>query len=275
MSQLNFYQIFPKQKMPIAADTQSYNLPKRAKSFCYPFKQAANTGVYAFPPIDFSIFQSEDYLDISVPTSAGQPLIKRLPKRVGAANFIALGEINSTLSKQCLQQYRQRIKAMQDLNIPAFIDIDSFGFYEVMLNILVEEDPFGFYLQIWLGGVVTLSSPNKQSVNSNSEVLIKHPTNIAHDCGFMCLDAVIDTAKWQGWLAVVIKPQVKNEWVHFNQQTPICQIIALNQANTSLSSETFDNIPDKYFVAPLQWHLFDTDYGVKLGKYQRLMPPLR
>ncbi|MBO1256501.1 hypothetical protein J3L16_12485 [Alteromonas sp. 5E99-2] len=260
MATLHFHQIYPYQALPKLARETDYSIPKRAKSFCYPFKTAANKGVYAFPPINFSIFMSDEYLDIRAEKKEGGTFYKRIPKKQGGANFVLLSDVDKKGSDTCLSAYRKKIKT-SGVGVPESIDVDTFGFYEIMLNVIVEEDPFDFYLQVWLGGVVDYESAGGISV--------KHPTNVDHNSGFICLDADINTEVWKGWFAVVLKPTRKEEWIEFNQDKPICQIIGAQVPIEALCTHEFENLSDRLFFAPLEWHIFEGDYGLKPGKYQR------
>jgi hypothetical protein len=258
MSSLNFYQLYPYQKLPELASDVSYKLPKRADFFCHPFKTAARRGVFAYSPFNFSIRMTHTHLDFKAPKADGSLFQKRVEKKIGASNFVLLSDIDEKRSDECLAKYRARINKG---DVPDYIDINSFGFYEIMINIIVEEDPFDFYLQIWLGGSLAL--------DTDGQILIKHATNVLNDAGFVCLDAEINTKMWQGWLAIVIKPTRINEWIHIDSNTPICQILGLSEPIQSLHNLQFDKISDSQFQTPLDWHLFDPEYINKPGKYMR------
>jgi hypothetical protein len=258
MSSLNFYQLYPYQKNPQLASDTSHQLPKRADFFCHPFKTAAKQGVFAYAPFDFSFLVTDTHLDIKAQKSDGTLFKKRVEKQIGAANFVLLSDIDEERSNECLTKYRARIDKKV---VPEHIDIDTFGFYEIMVNVIVEEEPFGFYLQIWLGGSYELEGDGK--------ILIKNATNVLNNAGFTCLDANIDTQMWQGWLAIVIKPTRQNEWIHIDSNTPICQIIGTSEPIQSLKCLSFDRISDSQFQKPLDWHLFDPEYALKPGKYMR------
>ena len=171
MATLHFHQIYPYQALPQLAKDTSYPIPKRAKSFCYPFKAAAKKGVYAFPPINFSVFMSEEYLDIRAEKKGGGTFNKRILKQQGAANFVLLSDVDKKGSDNCLSAYRNKIKT-SGIDIPESIDLDTFGFYEIMLNVIVEEDPFDFYLQVWLGGVIDYDGTGGISVKHLSLIHI-------------------------------------------------------------------------------------------------------
>ena len=70
--------------------------------------------------------------------------------------------------------------------------MDSFGFYEVLLNMFVEENPYNAFIQLWVGGIIgtALRTP----------IWIKQSTNVQIDPGYICLDGVVDVSKWHGWL---------------------------------------------------------------------------
>ena len=258
MATLDFYQLYPYQPLPKLASGASYAIPKRAAFFCHPFKLAAKKGVYAFAPFDFSVLVTDAYLDFKAVKADGSLFEKRVEKKPSAANFVLLSDIDAQRSEECLTSYRSRLKSHA---IPNFIDVETFGFYEIMVNIIVEEDPFDFYLQIWLGGTLHL--------DGDGQISIKHATNVLHDAGFICLDADVDTDMWQGWLAIVVKPTRKNDWIHFNKDTPICQIVGTNQAIEKLSCHAYKEVSNEQFCKPLDWHLFDPNYVAKPGKYQR------
>jgi hypothetical protein len=131
-----------------------------------------------------------------------------------------------------------------------------------MLNVVIEESPFDIYLQIWLGGTMELSSQD-----GNGDIWIKHPSNVNTDPGFITLDGKIDTQLWQGWLAIVIKPTRKNQWVHISQQQPLCQIVSYSSPIQSLNNIPFEQLTSEEVCGPLDWHIFANDYGIKPGKY--------
>ena len=118
MATLHFHQIFPHQTLPILSKETSFSIPKRAQFFCHPFKMAANKGLYAYPPIDFSVCVTDKYIDIKAPLNNGGEFNKRVNKEVGAANFILLSNIDKTMSDTCLKQYRDKLKSNNKLKRP-------------------------------------------------------------------------------------------------------------------------------------------------------------
>lgn len=257
---LTFHQIYPKQKMPVKAQSYSHNTVKRAELFCHPFKQARDAGSYFFSPIAFEFKLTDEHLLLRTLRDDGNYKEVAIDKAKAPSNnhFLLLQDTSPTESERCLDIYRH---AMRDQDVPDFIDRDSFGFYEVMVNAFVEEEPHDFFLQIWLGGVV--ETPEGVSV------LVKHPSNTQMDPGFLCLDATIDTHQWRGWLAVVIKPQRKNEWVSISTDQPICQIVGANTLIDDLHCVPYKKVDLDTFMEPIRWHIFDPSYGRKAGKYQR------
>lgn len=265
MSSLIFKQIYPFQALPTLAQKHEFDTPQRAKMFCYPFSKAAKSGAYLYPPVDFSYHMTDDKLAIKITKSDQSILIKEFDKKVGAANFILLQDYAPQMSEQCLSKYRARI---DDDIVPNHIDKSNFGFYEIMLNVVIEPSPFDFYIQIWLGGTLELIP---ESASSSANIWIKHPSNIASDCGFVTLDGIIDTQLWQGWLAVVIKPTQKNQWIEISTQQPLCQVLGVNEAIDSLENIKFDDVSDQDICKPLNWHIFEGDYGLKPGKYLKVL----
>ena len=260
MTLLRFHQIYPYQKMPVLAKDYQAIIPKRAELFCHPFKQAKNTGCYFFSPIDFEFKLSEQQLQLRVQKDDGS--FKRweisITDKTSNNNFILLSDISEQKSDACLSSYRQRIIKEK---VPDFINVDSFGFYEVMVNVFLEKDSQEVFLQIWLGGVL--------ETEQGESILIKHPSNVLADLGFICLDGIIDSSTWQGWMAVVIKPTDKECWVKVNSEQPLCQVIGLPTAISSLETISAENVESDVFMKPIQWHLFDETYNRKPGKYQR------
>jgi hypothetical protein len=130
-----------------------------------------------------------------------------------------------------------------------------------MVNVFLEKDSQEVFLQIWLGGVL--------ETELGESIFIKHPSNLLVDSGFICLDGIIDCSKWQGWMAVVIKPMKKECWVKVNREQPLCQIIGMPAQISSLENISAENVEAEVFMKPIQWHLFDETYNRKPGKYQR------
>jgi len=264
MTTLRFYQIFPQQKPPLLANGWHTSIPRRAQLFCHPFKAAMQQGCLAFSPVNFSFKCSTDTLQLKIPDKENPSNEKTLltVDRNERTNhqFVTLGDVDADLSQRCLGQYRQRIPRAE---LPEGIELDEFGFYEVMINVFTEEAPYGFFLQIWLGGVLETSNDNP--------LLIKSAVNASLNSGFQCLDAVVDTTRWKGWLAIVIQPTQQDCWITIDQNTPLCQIIGLNEPITACETIPFDEVDDAVFLEPLRWHLFDPKYSRKPGKYQRLM----
>ncbi len=262
MTTLQFNQILPIQKMPMLAKDYQATIPTRAKAFCYPFKQAAAQGAYLFSPLDFQFKLTDTSLEVRTITDDGsyKTITIDIQGENTNNNFILLSDISHSKSSECLNLYRERIKKTQ---VPGHIDIENFGFYEVLLNVIVEEEPFGAFIQLWIGGV-----PITQPGNT---VWIKQATNVMMDSGYTCLDAQIDTSQWHGWLAIVLKPTRKNTWVDVKQEHPICQILGIPKQIEKIENIPFQNIENEIFLTPLKWHIFDEDYGKKPGKYQRMM----
>ncbi len=266
MATLHFNQILPSQKMPqLAKDyvTSSAKLPKRAKAFCYPFKAAANQGAYFFSPLDFEFKLNDEQFLLRAKQDNGEYKtieINSSDAPTTSNQFILLSDISPQRSDQCLAAYRERLA---DVTLPDFINRDNFGFYEILLNVIVEEAPFGVFLQLWLGGVVT--------TDPGGEVWIKQAANVQVDPGYTTLDALIDVERWQGWLAIVLKPTRKNEWVSVDSEQPVCQLLGYDNPIEAINTIPMAQISDELFCAPLKWHVFDPNYAAKPGKYQRLM----
>lgn len=266
MTCLQFNQILPLQKMPILAQDHIAELPKRAQAFCHPFRHASQQGCYFFPPIDFQFKLTDKLFELRTINDSGsyKTVTIDLENPTSGNTFILLSDISPEQSSQCLTKYRDRIKqGLGSKPIDVDIDIDNFGFYEVMLNVLVEEEPFGVFIQLWLGGVI-MTEPG-------CSVWIKQATNVLMDPGYSCLDAQIDTSLWQGWLAIVLKPNRKNVWVSVDKQQPICQVLGYPEPITKLDNIPFHQVANETFLQPLDWHIFDRNYGVKPGKYQRMI----
>lgn len=245
--------------MPVLARDYQVQIPKRADFFCHPFKAATKTGVYAFSPLDFRFKLNQQELVLEAKKEDGTILQKRITRgQISNNNFVLLSDIAPTRSQRCLQQYRARIP---DASVPESIDKQEFGFYEVLLNIMIEEDPFDCYIQMWLGGVFSQQDAQK--------LWVKHPVNALPDPGFICLDAEVDTSIWQGWFAVVLKPTRNNQWIEISQDQPVCQLLSLPSPIQTLCNIPFENISQQAFLTPIQWHIFSGDYGFKPGKYQR------
>lgn len=263
MSQLIFDQIYPFQTLPVLAKSHRADLPKRADFFCHPFKTAAKSGVYAFPPIDFRFKLTESSLCIEAETDTGGVFQKNLHLgQQSNNNFVLLSDVSPGKSDECLQRYRSKIP---DDEVPAHINKQDFGFYEVLLNAFVEEQPFNGFIQCWLGGVV-----HTKAVEPNDgKIWIKHASNVNMDSGFECLDAVVDTQIWKGWLAVVLRPTRLNQWVEVSRQTPLCQIVSMHDEINDLQVNRFNEIRQERFLEPIRWHMFDPEYGLKPGKYAR------
>ncbi|MFT6992655.1 MAG: hypothetical protein ACJASL_004655 [Paraglaciecola sp.] len=265
MSQLQFEQIFPYQQVPKLAKDHRYNLPKRAGFFCHPFKTAAKTGVYAYAPIPFRFKLTPTQLILQADTETAEVFELSVDRNQSSNNnFVLLSDVAANKSQQSLRRYRSRIP---DDIVPQHIVKGEFGFYEVLINVFVEEDPFDSFIQIWLGGVITLNTDE----GKKGELWVKQASNVNINAGYECLDAIIDTSVWQGWFAVVLKPTRMNEWVHVTLEQPLCQIIGVHDEITELLVHEFDEVSEHAFLEPLKWHMFDPQYNVKPGKYTRML----
>jgi hypothetical protein len=262
MTTLQFNQILPSQKMPILSKDYVTALPKRAKAFCYPFKAAKNEGVYCFSPLDFAFkLTDEQFLLRATTTNGEDKTITIDASTVSTTNqYILISDIDPEQSSQNLKTYRARIP--KEI-VPDTINADNYGFYEVLLNVLVEEEPFGVFIQLWLGGVVT--------TDPGTPLWIKQAANVNMDPGYQCLDAVVDVSAWQGWLAIVLKPTRKDQWVEVNTTEPVCQMLAYPGNISQLDTIPMAQVSDQLFLEPLRWHSFDANYAVKPGKYQRMI----
>ncbi len=260
MATLRFHQIYPYQKMPVLAKDFQVVIPKRAELFCHPFKQAKDMGCYFFSPIDFDFKLTDDEFQLRVKKDDNSFKNWNIPINEESSNnnFILLSDLSEQKSNECLDRYRERIVKTK---VPDFIDIDNFGFYEVMVNVFIEKDIQEVFLQIWLGGVL--------ETELGTKVFIKHPSNIIPNPGFICLDGMVDSSRWQGWMAVVIKPTHKDTWIQVTRELPLCQIIGVSNPITTLKNIIAENVDKDIFMKPIQWHLFDEMYNRKPGKYQR------
>lgn len=259
MSLIRFHQIYPYQNLPVLAKGFQADIPKRAELFCYPFKEAKNAGCYFFSPIDFEFKLSDQGIQLRVEREdkCSKEWDIAIDNESSNNNFILLSDLSEEKSNACLKKYRERINKEK---VPDCIDVDNFGFYEVMVNTFIEKESREVFLQIWLGGVIE---------TEDTSIFIKHPSNVLPDPGFICLDGVIDSSKWQGWMAVVIKPTRKNSWVRVSKNSPLCQIMAYPVPMTTLENITAEKVKSDIFMKPIQWHLFDETYNQKPGKYQR------
>ena len=257
---LQFHQILPQQKMPVLAQSYKTSLPKRAKAFCHPFKQAARQGCYFFPPLDFDFRLQGELFELVAKGDNGndKTLTIDTHQTNNQNHYILLSDISPEQSKDALASYRSRIDSSL---LPTHIDINQFGFYEVLLNVLVEEPPFGVYIQLWLGGVLT--------AQPGCNIWVKQAANIMQDSGYTCLDGQINITQWQGWLAIVLKPTRQGQWVQVTKEQPICQILTYPNETTTLQTIPSADIDNEILMQPLKWHVFDLNYGVKPGKYQR------
>lgn len=261
MAILRFHQIYPHQPLPVMAKDFKVDIPRRAELFCHPFKEVLQQGCYFFSPLNFSFRCNQDSLQIRVPGLHSDKDFELTFNRDKATEtgYVALHQYAPEQSENCLAQYRQRIPAEE---LPEHIPLNDFGFYEIMINVFAEEDPYGFFLQVWLGGVLETEVDSPQ-------LLIKSATNVNMNSGFTCLDAVIDAHQWQGWMAVVIQATEHDKWVHIKQDMPLCQGLILDEKMNNCETVLFNNVEQSKFLEPLRWHLFDEKYGRKQGKYQR------
>jgi len=69
-----------------------------------------------------------------------------------------------------------------------------------MVNVFLEKDSQEVFLHIWLGGVL--------ETEQGESIFIKHPSNVLAGLGYICLDGVIDSSKWHGWL-LLLNQQIK------------------------------------------------------------------
>jgi hypothetical protein len=52
---------------------------------------------------------------------------------------------------------------------------------------------------------------------------------------------------------------------------PICQAVGYPGVIEQLHNIPMAQIEDKWFLQPLRWHVYDPNYGLKAGKYQRMI----
>lgn len=279
---LTFYQLYPYCQSPVLAKTYPPSIPKRARQYCMPVNTACRDGVLFFPPLTMQAkltkqslllrYQTEDgeekqhaialhaegdvsgVVESSESSSADDEVT--LNTKCSNNNYIIIHDLSPARSDKLQKEYRAR---MQNEMVPSNIDKDNFGFYEVLANAMVE--PEGAYLQLWLGGVIQTAP--------GTSVMVKHPSNFMSNTGWQCLDAIVETDRWHGWFAVVIQIPNNNEWVTIDEKKPLCHVVPLSQGNTSLAVTELSDVPQKHFVGPLAWHVFDPEYGIKPGKYQR------
>ncbi|HED34898.1 MAG TPA: hypothetical protein ENJ08_11935 [Gammaproteobacteria bacterium] len=257
---LTFHQLYPEQTLPILAKDYAHNTPRRAELFCHPFKEARDAGCYFFSPVAFDFKLTDKSLSIRSKRDDGTYKAFEVLKSEAPSNnnFILLQDVSEKTSERCQEYYRDRLK---DQPLPDFINRETFGFYEIMLNVFAEKSPDDFFIQIWLGGVIETPAGVK--------VAVKHASNTQMDAGFLCLDGIIDTGQWHGWFAVVLKPQRKNEWVSVNCHQPLCQITGDSKVIDTLNIIPSKEVATDIFIKPVQWHICDKTYGRKPGKYQR------
>ena len=256
---LQFYSIYPGQKPPCLAKDTTSDLPKRAKLFCHPFRAALQAGYHFFSPIDFDVHLTDNEMQLRTTSDEGVEKIVTITNDPDnqQPSYLLLQDTSPSKSKQALAEYRERLK---DEQLPEGINLDTFGFYEVMVNGLYEGNN-DFFIQLWLGGVV--------ETPPGYAAWVKHPGNRLLSNGLTCLDGLIETDRWQGWFAIVLKPEIKNEWLSVSTEQPICQILPYPLQSCELHSTTSSNTPQDKFLEPLKWHIFDPSYGRKPGKYQR------
>ncbi|PCK03388.1 MAG: hypothetical protein COA42_21240 [Alteromonadaceae bacterium] len=267
---LNFYHIYPYCQAPVLAKKYTPAVPKRARQYCMPVNAACREGMLFFPPLTMQAKLTSQSLLLRYQTEDGEQKQHEIAlhaqneidtetstnTRCSNNNYIIIHDLSPSRSDELQKKYRAR---MQDESMPDYIDKDNFGFYEVLANAMIE--PEGAYLQLWLGGVIQTAP--------GTSVMIKHPSNFISDPGWHCLDAIVESDHWHGWFAVVIQIPNNNEWVTIDENKPLCQAIPLTQGSTSLELSALDEIPQEHFTGPLKWHVFDPEYGVKPGKYQR------
>jgi len=251
---LTFHQLYPEQAMPILAKDYAHNTPRRAALFCHPFKAARNAGCYFFSPVAFDFKLTDESLSLRAKRDDGTYKELEVFKTDAPTNnhFILLQDISQKTSERCLKYYRSRLKCHP---LPDFINRDTFGFYEIMVNVFAENSPDDFFIQVWLGGVIQTPPGVK--------VGVKHASNVQMDAGFLCLDAIVDSAQWHGWFAVVLKPQRKNHWVSISCDQPLCQIVGDSHVIDTLNVIASSEVATDIFVEPVQWHICDKSYGRK------------
>lgn len=86
---------------------------------------------------------------------------------------------------------------------------------------------------------------------------------------------VVDVSNWQGWLAIVLKPTRKDEWVGIDANQPICQAVGYPGIIEQLQNRPMAQVIDELFWVHLHWHVYDPTYGIKPGKYQRTIKKAR
>lgn len=124
-----------------------------------------------------------------------------------------------------------------------------------------EEDPFGFFVQVWLGGVV--------QVDEGTKLLVKHPTNLLQNRDYEVLDGIVESDRWMGLFAVALRPRVYNRWISVDTDTPLCQVLPYQFQDCQVETVAGKDVPRNVYMDTVRWHCYDPEYGAKLGKYQR------
>lgn len=254
---VRYHQIHLGTPLPVMASEFPTPMPRRAALFCPPFKEGRDAGFFAFSPCDFSFFLGDDFLELRVRKDDGTYHTVRADgdSEIGVdarERTIMLSDVSEMQSEDAYEYYLDRLpEPLQDFAY----------FYQVLFYAVKEEAEFGYWIQIYLGGMI--------ETHEDCTIMVKHPTNALDSHPFVVMDGVVETGKWSGTMNIGIKPLVKNRWVDISKSTPLCQFVGYSNQIQNLDVIESENVSDHNFKATLDWYFGEPNYRRKPGRYQR------
>jgi hypothetical protein len=257
------YAILPRIKPPVSCKGYPYAVPIRAKHFCQPMRAPYEEGCLFFSPIDFDFRCSSDRFELRAKRDNGD----WFESSSDADGGLSIADVSSSWHEECVATYRARLAHEE---IPRHYDRSSPDYPSTLITFMKEEEPFGFFLQVWLG-IVVVTQPG-------SKLFMREPTvTQLADRGFRHLDAIIETDRWHGYLQALLRPTAFDRWISVKSSQPISQGLICGLQHNVLSHTAIDQVPQHRLMDPMRWQLFDPTYqlGRKRGKYQLQMRKLK
>ncbi|MEM7241502.1 MAG: hypothetical protein AAF429_04895 [Pseudomonadota bacterium] len=255
---VRYQQIYPYTKLPVLANKYKSDMPKRARLFCPPFREGKETGFYLFPPVDFSFYLADDYMKMRFLKPEGSYFEVSVDRNsaIGADDLdrkVRLEQVSEQLYEDTSDYYFERLSA----ETRPFLE-----FYNYLFYLGREEEPFDFWILIYIGGLIETDPGNR--------IVVKHPSNVLTDHPFIVYDGIVESSKWPGTLNIGIKPLRKNEWIFVSRETPLCQVVGQNFEIKSLEVVESKKVDDDTFDWTLEWYFLNSkNYKKKPGQYQR------
>jgi hypothetical protein len=253
-ARIRTYALLPRVRAPIPAQQYRAAIPKLARQYCLPAKAPLAEGCLFFPLFDFDFRANATDLDVRYTNESGEVVTVRVSE---PSVVVTVPQVSRSWDTECAEFYESRLASAETPKI-----FSKTSYPDTLLAVFLEEG--SYYLQVWLGLTVMLSPGDK--------LWMKEPAATQFVTrGYHHLDAIVESDRWYGYLASVIRPTIKGEWLSVRASEPICQGLIYRPHGDALAHMTAEEVPQEVLLNPLQWHKFDPRYAAPPGKYQRQM----